>query len=316
MAGLMTASFRPATLDDSAFAAGVVAGIDPNPETPEEVRQRWIDTERTCDVRRFLIGIDGSDTGWLSLVRPHDEDPEAVRLNVLLPHDTAAVAVDEAIAFGEEQGRAMAARRLVFNAWDSRTAVISALKARGWTEERRQRYLRLELQAHAERLRTQREEARARVGQAGISLHTAAELGGEAVYPRLYEVARATYGDVPSSVEYVGTSYEEWLVWEMRAGVHLDRFWVASDGERLVGFSFLEFQQNLVHTGYTGVLREYRGRGIARALKLETLVQAADLGVEAVETDNDFENAPILHLNADLGYDEVMGQVQLHKLLD
>jgi GNAT superfamily N-acetyltransferase len=316
MAGLMTASFRPATLDDSAFAAKVVAAIDPHPETAEEVRQRWIDTEKTCDVRRFLVAFDGKDTGWLSLVRPHDEDPGAVYLNVLLPSEAPAAAVDDAIAFGEVQGRSMAARRLVFNAWASRTAIIAALKARGWTEERRQRYWRLELQPQAERLRTQREEARARIAEVGVSLHTVAELGGDVVYPRIYEVAHATYGDIPSSVEYVGSSYDSWLVWATRPGVRLDRVWVASEGGRLVGLSFLEFQESLVHTGYTGVLREHRGKGIARALKLETLVQAADLGVEAVETDNDFENAPILHLNADLGYDEVMGQVQLHKQLD
>jgi GNAT superfamily N-acetyltransferase len=313
MAGPVTASFRPATLDDHAFAARVAAGVDPHPETPEEVRQRWTETEKTCDVQRFLVSVDGSNAGWLSLVRPHDEDPAVVRLNVLLPSDTAAAAVDDAIAFGEERGRSMSARRLVFHAWTSRTAVIAALKARGWTEERRMRFWRLELQPHLDRLRTQREAARARVAEAGISLHTAAELGGEAIYPRLYEVAQATYGDVPSSVEFVGSSYEEWLVWEMRPGVSADRYWVASDGRKLVGFSFLEFQENLVHTGYTGVLREYRGKGIARVLKLETLVQAAELGVDAVETDNDFENAPILHLNADLGYDEVMGKVQLEK---
>jgi GNAT superfamily N-acetyltransferase len=95
-----------------------------------------------------------------------------------------------------------------------------------------------------------------------------------------------------------------------------ERVWIAADDDRLVGLSFLAFEQNLVHTGYTGVLREYRGKGIARPLKLETLAQAIELGVEAVETDNDFENMPILHLNAELGYDEIMGQVQLHKRLD
>jgi len=86
-------------------------------------------------------------------------------------------------------------------------------------------------------------------------------------------------------------------------------------GERPVGMSYLDHRAALVTTGYTGVLREARGRGVARLLKLETLVQAADNGVEAVETDNDSENAPILHLNEELGYREITGQVQLHKAL-
>ena len=315
MAGTVSVSFRPATHDDVAFAASVVAGIDPNPETPKEILQRWIDTEKTCDVRRFLVAVGGVDSGWLSLFRPHDEDPKAVHLNLLLPPDTPAAAIAEAIAFGEEQGRAMSARRLIFNAWTSRSAMISALEAAGWKGERHQRYWRLTVQPNAPRLRAEREIARARATAAGITITTAAEMGGEAVYPRIYELAHATYGDISSGVEYVGSSYESWLVWAKRPGVRMDRFWVATDGGRLVGLSFLEYLENLVHTGYTGVLREYRGKGIARALKLETLVQAADLGVDAVETDNDFENAPILYLNADLGYQEVMGQVELHKLL-
>lgn len=55
------------------------------------------------------------------------------------------------------------------------------------------------------------------------------------------------------------------------------------------------------------------GKGLARALKLETLVQAIDLGVAAVETDNDSENAPILHINEELGYAEMPGKLEFHR---
>ena len=58
-----------------------------------------------------------------------------------------------------------------------------------------------------------------------------------------------------------------------------------------------------------------RRKGVARALKQETLAQALELGVEVVETDNDSENAPILHLNEELGYREVSGMLQLYKQL-
>jgi hypothetical protein len=42
-----------------------------------------------------------------------------------------------------------------------------------------------------------------------------------------------------------------------------------------------------------------------------TLVQAIDLGVTRVRTDNDSGNAPILHLNEELGYRQVPVQVKL-----
>ena len=62
-------------------------------------------------------------------------------------------------------------------------------------------------------------------------------------------------------------------------------------------------------------LAQHRNKGIAKALKLETLRQAGELGVDAVETDNDFENAPILHLNQTIGYREVAGQIEFIKQL-
>ncbi|HEV2034626.1 MAG TPA: hypothetical protein VGU71_10595, partial [Candidatus Dormibacteraeota bacterium] len=47
--------------------------------------------------------------------------------------------------------------------------------------------------------------------------------------------------------------------------------------------------------------------------KCETLLQAIALGVDRVRTDNDGENAPILHLNASMGYTRRTDQIQLMK---
>jgi GNAT superfamily N-acetyltransferase len=62
---------------------------------------------------------------------------------------------------------------------------------------------------------------------------------------------------------------------------------------------------------WTAVGRAHRNRGIARALKLETIVQAIELGFDRVRTDNDSTNALILHLNAELGYRRVFGRIAL-----
>jgi len=40
-------------------------------------------------------------------------------------------------------------------------------------------------------------------------------------------------------------------------------------------------------------------------------MQAIALGVTSVRTDNDGENAPILHLNASMGYTRLKDQIQL-----
>ena len=60
----------------------------------------------------------------------------------------------------------------------------------------------------------------------------------------------------------------------------------------------------------TGVLRAWRGRGIATALKRATIAWAIQHGLTALETGNDEANAGMRAVNARLGYqplpDEVM----------
>lgn len=49
------------------------------------------------------------------------------------------------------------------------------------------------------------------------------------------------------------------------------------------------------------------------ALKLETVLQAMALGVTRVRTSNDGKNAPILHVNATMGYEPIPGWIQFMK---
>ena len=85
---------------------------------------------------------------------------------------------------------------------------------------------------------------------------------------------------------------------------HLDRLWMAWDGDRLVAMSFLEFpvERGHVHTRNTASEPDYRGRGIAQAVKNESVGQAIRLGLPRIRTGNDSQNAPILAINRKLGY--------------
>jgi GNAT superfamily N-acetyltransferase len=97
----------------------------------------------------------------------------------------------------------------------------------------------------------------------------------------------------------------------------VDRYWIARVGDRIVALSFILYPpvRGVPETGYTAVDRAYRGRGIAAAVKLETLAQAIDLGATAVRTDNDGQNAPILHINERLGYRPIPGWLEFAKQL-
>ena len=52
----------------------------------------------------------------------------------------------------------------------------------------------------------------------------------------------------------------------------------------------------------TGVRRDWRGRGIARALKAAEIAWAIDNGYERLETQNEERNEPIRRLNERYGY--------------
>jgi GNAT superfamily N-acetyltransferase len=101
-------------------------------------------------------------------------------------------------------------------------------------------------------------------------------------------------------------------------GLDAVRLWAARDGQAIVGMSVLDYPPGIgnVWTDFTGTSRAVRGRGIARALKLETVLQAIALGVKRVRTNNDGQNAPIIHLNEEMGYARIPGHIQMHKKVE
>ena len=63
----------------------------------------------------------------------------------------------------------------------------------------------------------------------------------------------------------------------------------------------------------TGVAREYRGRGIATALKVDVLARAKAAGLRAMKTVNDEPNKAMRGVNIKLGYQPVPDHVELEK---
>ena len=137
-----------------------------------------------------------------------------------------------------------------------------------------------------------------------IVFSTLAELGDTTENRRkYYEADSAAAIDIPGE-DHV----ESWTEYEAEVfnnkeyrpeGAHL-----ALDGERIVGVAhvWLDAEHDRMENAFTGVIREYRGRGIATALKLLTIKHARNVGVSEILTENDSENAPILAVNRKLGY--------------
>ena len=86
----------------------------------------------------------------------------------------------------------------------------------------------------------------------------------------------------------------------------LDAFYVAIDKDgRYLGLSnmFRSLDDpTYLWQGITGVRRDARGKGIAMALKLQTVRYAIDKGIEHIKTWNDVHNRPMLAINEAMGF--------------
>ncbi|WP_420631179.1 GNAT family N-acetyltransferase [Candidatus Leptofilum sp.] len=94
-------------------------------------------------------------------------------------------------------------------------------------------------------------------------------------------------------------------------------WFVARHNGRYIGNSMLEqgSQPGVVSTGFTGVLRDYRRRGLATALKAQTIEYAKNAGFQRIRTGNE-ENNPMLTLNKKLGFEELTASLAFEKLLE
>jgi GNAT superfamily N-acetyltransferase len=66
-------------------------------------------------------------------------------------------------------------------------------------------------------------------------------------------------------------------------------------------------------SGGTGTLREYRGRGLAKLVKSVALRKAAEGGITAALTANDYTNVPMLAVNDWLGYKVIASEYSMLK---
>ena len=93
-------------------------------------------------------------------------------------------------------------------------------------------------------------------------------------------------------------------------------FLIAKHQGRYAGLTSVRFRKDgMAHTMMTGVRREYRGQGVATALKLLSFRLMKERGTLKTLTNNDTANPPILHLNEKLGYQKRPGDLQWEKLL-
>ena len=109
----------------------------------------------------------------------------------------------------------------------------------------------------------------------------------------MFEVAKEANADVPSPEPFVLTTFAAWRRSELGPCVFRELSFVALEDGEVVGWATLgEDRPGSAQNFMTGVARQARGRGVARALKLAQITAARDAGLHRLRTQNDVANGP------------------------
>jgi GNAT superfamily N-acetyltransferase len=128
------------------------------------------------------------------------------------------------------------------------------------------------------------------------------ELPPEAVY----EAVRSTALDEPVPVPHDDIRLEDFVREWGDPDLDLDASSVVLDERgQVAAFTFLNIAGDRAQHGFTGTLREHRGRGLATAAKRAALRAAAARGVTRVTTSNAEENAAMRSINSRLGFEPI-----------
>ena len=293
------------TDEDLGHMVAIISRVSPdNPMSVEEAR--WQNAQYPGG-KRFVAWLDGRPVGCggAGRVYMYAEDFPALwgNLTVLPEHRGRGVgsALLDAIS---GVARANGKPELYGRTTSDRPESIGFLERRGFREVERMKVVRLDL-ASRERLPVE--------PPSGITITSLADR--PELTEELYGVAVEALPDIPGDGRMDPGTPEEFRARDVdRAILPPWGYAVAVDDASglVVGYSNLMLVANnpgLAWHAMTAVRRAWRGRGIAGALKRATIEWAAANGLDAIETANDVDNAPMRAVNRKLGYQPMPDEV-------
>lgn len=297
----MTATIREARRDEADLSTIVAIVNAVTPHDPTSIDEiRWAD-ETYPGSTRLLAEREGRPVGVGTVGRIYVHPPEYDGLWA-----TLAVLADarrqgigsELLATISERARAAGKGWLFVSVTDDHPEALEFLVHRGFTEHERSKMVRLDLEG---------------LGPppvdppAGIRLTTLAERPDLVEGVRL--VALEAFADIPGGDQPISVGdLDEFRARDVdRPGIPTQAFMVAQEmaSGRVVGYASLILQpgsRSVAWHDMTAVVRDWRGRGVAGALKRATVGWAIAHGLEALETGNDVDNTPMRAVNARLGF--------------
>ena len=311
--------YRPAELDDAELATNLMNSAYSGMEhDPIITRLRWEWGRTGYSIGRYIAQQDRKPIAFLAWTHgPWEMLPERhCEVEVWLDRQSMdRRLLSELWTWISARGVDEDAGLLLAYAAEDEPEMLDVLAELNYERARLEKVWELDLDAHGPRLVAGASEARETMDAIGIKLVPFASWDDPDKVHKLHELNVITVQDVPHSLPIIPEAYADFEKRVNAPDRPHDRLWVALQGNVPVGMSYLKFPpvRGTVWTGYTCSHPDFRGRGIARAIKLQSLAQAVQLGVPVVRTDNDSENAPMLHINERLGYVRRPGFVEHHK---
>jgi mycothiol synthase len=146
-----------------------------------------------------------------------------------------------------------------------------------------------------------------RVRSDGIDITTAAAFGTEHEdwKRQVYDLYSSVEMGIPSPFPINTVGIQDFVTRNLGSQFISEGFLVAVDGDRVVGLTEthrVDHAPRQISQRLTGVDPDYRGTGIATALKAQTAIWAMDAGYTSIRTHNAQSNAPMLAINDRLGF--------------
>jgi GNAT superfamily N-acetyltransferase len=273
------------------------------PLSPREMRFADVTRDQRCLLERWIADMGGKTAGFAELTQSSETyHPTRFQFRIFVLPEFEGNGVMEGLfatvlqTFRDHRGVSL--KSVV---GEDRAALSSFLENSGFIPS--MRYIDKTLDLNGLDLRKVRENLQALPN--GISVKTLGELRSDpACHRKLFKLEKALRQDAPNIED---TSFRfDFFECSMlgQPGLLQDGYFVAMDGDRYIGTSSLFRREgNLtVCVRLTGVIADYRKRGIATNLKMRSLLYAHEAGFAKVFTCNEENNRPISELNDKLGF--------------
>lgn len=298
----MTFRLREADLGDADLGAITAIVNETDPDDPTSIDEMRWSSGAYPGATRFIVEAGDRAVGTAGVGRIYVLPPEFdgfwATIHVLAGMRRQGIGTTLLTAVSD-RARAAGKTALHMPASEARPEGIDFLVHRGFREYERSKTVRLELAGH---------------GQPPIDLPDGLRLTTLAREPELIEgvhtVAIEAFEDIPGGDQPMAPGdLAEFRKRDVdRPTIPHEAFMIAVETPtgRVVGYACLLLQpphlRRVAWHDMTAVARDWRGRGLAGALKRATIAWAIDDGIDALESGNDTDNLPMRAVNARLGY--------------